>query len=112
VLERPVVATDDVSGPVRPSPPHEAPQGVLQEKRGDMAARAVIDSAAERVVRVFAGALPPPRQAGRQSAPATAAHAASAPIRRTPAESRVADLAAKPVRAHPARDTSALDATA
>jgi RNA polymerase sigma factor (sigma-70 family) len=75
-----------------------------------MAARAVLDSGTEPVVQVFDGALPPPRQAGSQPAPATAANTASAPVRRTPAESRVADLAAERFRAYRDGDTRALEA--
>jgi RNA polymerase sigma factor (sigma-70 family) len=71
-----------------------------------MTARTVLDSGTEPVVQVFDGALPPsPRTSRRPEPPPEAT-----PVRRSAAESRVADLAADRFRAYRAGDPHAIDA--
>jgi RNA polymerase sigma factor (sigma-70 family) len=85
-------------------------QGMHQEKRDDMSARAVLDSGTEPVVQVFDGTLPPPRRAVPPATSDAGAPEARVGVRRTSAESRVADLAAERFRAYRAGDGQALEA--
>jgi RNA polymerase sigma factor (sigma-70 family) len=72
-----------------------------------MTARTVLDSGTEPVVQIFDGALPPSPRPSRRPEPAARLGQA---VRRSPAESRVADLAAERFRAYRAGDNHALDA--
>jgi RNA polymerase sigma factor (sigma-70 family) len=78
-----------------------------------MSARTVLASGTEPVVQVFDGALPPrlsAQQQARQPARPAPSGTSRPTVRRTPAESRVADLAAERFRAYRAGDGQALEA--
>src|SRR6185437_70419 len=70
---------------------HTGSAAQAQEKRGDMSARTVLASGTEPVVQVFDGAFPP-RQSPRQPARPASSGTSRPTVRRTLAESRVADL--------------------